>query len=130
MIPKQQQVVTEVVERVGVRPVPFTGLSITATASGSAQTFATASGQGAMLVRQLSVVNITGAAATLSLHAVPDGGAIDNNNAQLVDYAIAANTAIDLTDIVGGFYTQGATLQAWSDTSGALTLSGRWDDIA
>lgn len=125
----REQVAVEQREIVGSRIVPFTGLSITATTSGTAQTFATANGQGAMLVKRLVVSNITGTAAVLNLHAVPDGGSIGNANAQLVGYSVAENTAVDLTEIIGGYYPANTTLEVWSGTSAALTLSGYWEDV-
>lgn len=106
------------------RLVPIPKLLITATTSGGAQTLLTvATGQAFEIVR-LVVANITGSAATLTLHAVPSGGSIANGNAELVGYSVAANSPVDLTDWVQGLYPEGATLQAWSGTGSALVLSG------
>lgn len=125
----QQQVATETRETVSRRPVPFAGTSITATSSGLAQIFATAEGQGAMEVKRLAVVNTTSSVANLTLHAVPDGSIIGADTAQIVGLPVLANTSVDLTEIIGGFYPNKTALMVWSDAAGALTLSGRWDDV-
>lgn len=114
---------------VAARPVPLPHLLITATTSGAAQTFYTVRSGVMLKVRQLSVVNVTGSAATLSLHAVPASGSIGNGNAELLAYSVAANTAVDLTALVGGLYTAGATLQAYSGTGSALVLHGWAEEV-
>jgi hypothetical protein len=81
-------------------------------------------------VKRLAVANVTGSAATLTLHTVPDGGSIATGNAEMVGYSVAANTAVDLTDFLGGLYEGGATLQCWSNTNGALVIHGHGEEIA
>lgn len=117
----EKQVSVETRELVYSRLIPFSGTSITATTEGAAQTFATANAQGAMQVERLAIVNTTGTAATVSLQA----GGVD----QLSEYSIAANDAVDLTEAIGGFYVNGTDLTVWSDTNGALTISGYWRDL-
>jgi hypothetical protein len=113
------------------RPVPLPHLLITATTSGGAQTFYTVRAGAVMLeVKRLSVANITGSAATLTLHSVPAGGSIANGNAELVAYSVPANTAADLSDLIGGLYERGATLRTWAGTGSALVLHGWGDEIA
>lgn len=114
---------------VQVRPVPLSHLLVTATTSGTAQTFQTVRSGVMLKIRQLSVVNVTGSAATLSLHAVPAAGSIGNGNAELIGYSIAANSAVDLTSLVGGLYTAGTVLQAYSGTGSALVLHGWAEEV-
>lgn len=114
---------------VATRPIPLSHLLITATTSGTAQTFHTVRAGVMLKVRQLSVVNVTGSAATLTLHAVPAAGSIATGNAELLAYSIPANVAVDLTAFVGGLYTAGATLQAFSGTGSALVLHGWAEEV-
>ena len=118
--------------RVGLpssRMVPLTHLLITATSSGAAQTFYTVKAGVILKIGGLSVANITGSAATLTLHSVPDGGSIANGNAELVGYSVAANTAVDLTKLVGGVYAAATTLRVWSGTGSALVIHGWAEEI-
>lgn len=110
------------------RKLPITHLLITATTSGGAQTLFTVNDNVIFEVKGLSVANITGTAATLTLHAVPDGGSIANGNAELVGYSVAANTAVDITDLVKGLYEGGTTLQCWSGTGSALVIRGHGEE--
>ena len=114
---------------VAARTVPLAHLLITATTSGGAQAFYTVRAGVILKIRQLSVANITGSAATLTLHSVPSGGSIANGNAELVGYSVGANTAVDLTALVGGLYTEGATLRVWAGTGSALVLHGWAEEI-
>lgn len=112
------------------RPVPLPHLQITATTSGAAQTLVTVPENRVLLVSRLAVVNTTGGAVTLTLHSVPSGGTLGAGNTELAGYSIAANTAVDLSDLIGGMYEGGATLQAYSNTSGALVLHGHGEILA
>ena len=111
------------------RSVPLDHLLITATTSGAAQTFATVRANTMMKVRQLSVVNTTGSAATLTLHAIPDGGSVGAAPTEISAMSIGANTAVDLTNLVGGLYKSGATLKAFSGTGSALVLHGWAEEV-
>lgn len=111
------------------RGVPLDHLHITATTSGTAQTLATVRTGVMLKIKQLSVVNTTGSAATLTLHAIPDGGSIATGNAELVAYSVAANTAVDLTALVGGLYKAGTVLAAYSGTGSALVLHGWAEEV-
>lgn len=112
-----------------VRSVPLDHLLITATTSGTAQTLATVRANTMLKIRQLSVVNTTGSAATLTLHSVPDGGSVAAGNTEISALSIAANTAVDLTALVGGLYKSGAMLQAYSGTGSALVLHGWAEEV-
>lgn len=120
---------TQDVYAVPQRTVPLDHLLITATTSGAAQTFYTVRASVMLRVRQLSVVNVTGSAATLSLHSIPSGGTIGNANAELIGFSIAANTAVDLTGLVGGLYQEGATLKVYSGTGSALVIHGWGEEV-
>jgi hypothetical protein len=115
---------------VGQRLVPLAHLLITATSSGTAQTFHTVPAGKMFRLGQLAVCNVTGSAATLSLHAIPNAGTIGNGNLELAAMSIAANTAVSLTDLCGGLYTAGMVLKAYSGTGSALVLHGWGDEIA
>ncbi len=114
---------------IGRRSVPVAHLNITATVIGSAQTLFTVRDNTAFEIKRLCVANVTGSAATLSLYSVPSGGTAGAGNAELVGYSIAANTSVDLTEIVGGLYAAGTTLEAFSNTNGALTIHGWGDEV-
>lgn len=121
--------VSKGVEFVPQRPIPLPHLLITATSSGAAQTFYTVRTGVLLELVRLSVVNVTGTAATLTLHAIPDGGSIGNSNAELMAVNIPANTAGNLLDYVGGLYEAGTVLKAYSGTNGALVLHGWGKEI-
>ena len=111
------------------RPLPFDQLLITATTSGAAQTFYTVRTARMIRIKQLAVCNITGTAATLTLHAIPAGGSIGNGNIAIPTLSIAANTPVDLTALIGGMYQAGAVLKAFSGTGSALVLHGWCEEL-
>lgn len=111
------------------RDVPIDHLLITGTTSGAAQTLYTVRAGVMLKVRRLAVANLTGSAATLSLNAIPSGGAIGDGNAELKGYSVAANTAVDLTEIVGGLYQAGTVIKAYSGTGSALVLHGWGEEV-
>lgn len=96
------------------RYVPIGPVALTA----SLAQVAVAPSQQMLKVGQLAVCNPTGAAVVLNLTAqAPTGAALD----QIKGLSVAANAAIDLTDLIGGLYITGSILRA----SGAgLVLSG------
>lgn len=127
---EQQVRIFEGDQYVASRLVPVSKTLITATTGGTAQTIWTVQDQKAFEVTRLVASNITSTAATLTLHAVPDGGSIGSGNAEIVGYSVAANTAVDITDLVQGLYPSGTTLQAWSGTTSALVVSGYGKELA
>lgn len=106
------------------RSVPVEGLTITATSSGGAQTLFTTEEQVVTHVDRMTVVNITGTAATLSLHMVPDGGTIGNGNKELDAFNVPANTTLPVQDLLGGAYPPGTTCEVYSGTNGSLVIRG------
>lgn len=120
---------TQDVYAVPQRTVPIDHLLITATSSGSAQTLYTVRTGVMLKIRQLAVVNVTGSAATLSLHSIPNGGSIGNSNAELLAVSIPANSAADLTSYVGGLYKAGATLKVYAGTGSALVIHGWGEEV-
>tara|TARA_R100001086_G_scaffold46452_1_gene20507 strand:+ start:106 stop:513 length:408 start_codon:yes stop_codon:yes gene_type:complete len=127
-----QTSVQEVINRqpeTGGRRAPLDKLLVTATTSGAAQTLLTVRSDRAAYIERLVVSNITGIAATLNLDAVPDGDSISTATAELRGVSIAANTAVDLTSLIGGFYGPGTTLEVWAGTGSALMLSGHFEDV-
>jgi hypothetical protein len=111
------------------RALPFDQLLVTATTSGAAQTFYTVRALRMLRVSRLVVANVTGTAATLTLHAIPSGGTIGNGNIAIPTMSIAANTAVDLTQIIGGLYQAGAAIKAFSGTGSALVLHGSGEEL-
>ncbi len=111
------------------RVVPIDHLLITATTSGTAQTLYTVRSGVMLKVKQLACVNVTGSAATLSLHAIPDGGTIGNSNAELLAVSVPANTAANLTDYVGGLYKAGAVLKVYAGTGSAIVIHGWAEEV-
>lgn len=116
-------------EGVGRRPIPITHTQVSATSEGAANTILTVGAAVNLLVKRLTVCNITASAATFSLNSVPSGGSIGDGNAELRGVSIPANTASDLTDFIGQFYEKGATLEAYSDTANALVVHGWAEEI-
>lgn len=116
-------------EYVPSRPIPLTHLLITATTSGAAQTLKTVRDKAMLKIKALSVANVTGTAATLTLHSIPQGGSIGDGNAELKGYSVPANSAVDLTGLVAGLYTSGTALKAYSGTGSALVLHGWAEEV-
>ena len=114
---------------VETRKVPITHLNITATTMGAAETLFVVREMVTLEVKRLSVANVTGTAATISLHTVPAGGAASLANAELIAESIPANSAIDLTDLIGGLYDAGTAFVVYSGTAAALTVHG-WGEEA
>jgi hypothetical protein len=108
---------------------PITHTLITGTSSGAANTiYAVRAGISAK-VERLTVVNTSGSAVALTLHAVPDAGSIATGNTELGGVSIPANTAADLTDFIGGFYGPGTTLRAFAGTGSVLVMHGWVEEI-
>jgi hypothetical protein len=80
-------------------------------------------------IMRLAVANITGTAATLTFHAIPDGDALGNANIAIPTMSIAANTAVDLTELIGGLYQAGTVFKAFSGTGSALVLHGWGEEL-
>ncbi len=106
------------------RPVPIDHTQISATVIGSAQTIFTVRDDTLAEVKQLAVANTSGTAATISLHSVPSGGSASTGNTELGAFSIAANTSVDLTDLIGGLYAPGVTLEVFSGTTNVLVVHG------
>lgn len=109
------------------RDVPLPHLSITATTVGAAQTFYTVPNK-ALMVKRLAVANRDASAVSLTLHSVPDGGSAGNDNVEIPAHSIPANTAVDLTDIIQGYYPNGTMLQVYASTTGVLVIHGWGED--
>ena len=119
----------QISEYVPQRPIPLSHLLITATTSGAAQTFHTVRAKVMLKVKALSVTNVTGTAAALTLHSIPASGSIGDGNAELKGYSIPANTAVEVTALVGGLYEAGTVLKAYSGTGSALVLHGWAEEV-
>lgn len=116
-------------EAVDRRFVPIAHTLIAGTTSGAADTVYTVRDNAAVIVRRLSVANTSGSAATLTMHAVPSGGAIAAGNTEIGGMSIAANSSVDLTELIGGFYDEGTTLEAFAGTTNVLVLHGWAEEI-
>jgi hypothetical protein len=110
---------------VGTRLVPLNHLALTT----SLQDFAEVRTGVMLRVARLSAVNVTGSAATVTLHAVPASGTAGDTNAELKAQAIAANTAVDLSDIIGGLYEAGTKLRALASANDTIVLHGWGEEI-
>lgn len=109
------------------RPIPVPHVTVAATTSGAANTVLSVTRL--TEIKRLVVSNITGSAATLSLNSVPPSGSIGDSNAEVKALSIAANTAVDLSDLIQGLYIAGTELLAYSGTAGALVIHGWAEEI-
>lgn len=107
------------------RPVPLAHLALT----DALQDFATVRAGVMLRVQRLAVTNVSGSAATLTLHAVPSGGTAADGNAEMKGLSVAANTAVDLSDLIGGLYEAGTKLRALASAADALVLHGWGEEI-
>ncbi len=114
---------------VATRAVPLAHLLITATSSGGAQTFYTVRSGVMLRIKRLTVANITGSAATLSINSIPSGGSIGDSNCEAKGVSVPANSVNDLTDYVGGLYTAGTVIKVYSGTGSALVIHGWAEEI-
>ncbi len=112
-----------------IRNVPIPHLQVAATSLGTADTLYTVRSDVALLVKRLAVVNTSASPVDLSLHTVPDGGASATGNAEFAALQIAANTAVDLTEKMGGYYEQGTVFKAFASTTAVLVLHGWGEEI-
>jgi hypothetical protein len=126
---EQRVRVNDVSQSVATRFVPIEHLLITATSSGAAQTLYTVRDKVMLKLGRLSVVNTSGSAATLTLYAVPSGGAVGTGNMELGAVSIPANSAADLTPYVGGLYKSGATLRVFAGTGSVLVVHGWGEEV-
>lgn len=120
----EQRVRVNTGEQARERFTPIDHLNIAATAIGAAETVFTVRTGVTAIVERFSVANVTGAAATLNLHTVPTGGTAGNANAELIGFSVAANTALDLTDLIKGLYAAGTTFEVYASAAGALVVHG------
>jgi hypothetical protein len=126
---EQRVRVSDVSQNVGSRFVPIEHLLVTATTSGTAQTLYTVRDKVMLKLGRLSVANTSGSAATLTLYAVPSGGAVGTGNIELGAVSIPANSAADLTPYVGGLYKSGATLKVFAGTGSVLVVHGWGEEV-
>jgi hypothetical protein len=110
---------------IGLRVIPLRHLVVT----DALLDFATVRPGVMLRVRQLSVANVTGSAATLTLHSVPPTASATDANAELKGLSVGANSAVDLTPLVGGLYEAGTKLRAVGSASGALVLHGWAEEL-
>lgn len=110
------------------RKVPIAHLLVSATTTGGAETLFTVQTDTLFEVKKLTAVNITGSAATITIHAIPSGDSLADANTEIKSYSIAAYTPVDLSDLIGGMYEGGAVLKAYSGTTNAIVLHGHGDE--
>lgn len=126
---EQRVRISDISKPVPARFVPIEHLLVTATTSGTAQTLYTVRASVMLKIGRLTVANTSASAATLTLYAVPDGGAVGTGNMELGAVSIPANSAADLTPYVGGLYKSGATLRAFAGTGSVLVIHGWGEEI-
>ena len=103
--------------RITGRAVPLGPMALDAEA-----TFATVPPMQMMKVQQLAACNPGGTEGMVSLWVQAPGGP---KIAQLVDLAVPANEAVDLTRLIGGLYQPGTVLTA----AGDVVLSGHYTAV-
>ena len=111
------------------RPVPLDHLLITATSSGGAQTLYTVRDNAAFEIKKLTASNLTGSAATLTLHSIPSGGSIGDSNAEMKGVSIPPNTSAALTEYIMGLYDASTVFAVYSDTSSAIIIHGWGEEL-
>lgn len=104
-------------------------VQIAGTDPASANTVLTVRSRAQIKLQRLAVVNATGAAATLTIHAIPEGSAAGAANVEISQETIPANTAVGLQERMGGFYDSGTSLVAFSGTTNALVIHGWAEEI-
>ena len=112
------------------RPLPIGKKLIAATTSGTAETFYTVRDKKMFEIKRLVVSNTSGSAATLTLHAIPSGDSIGTANTELAAKSVAANDAMDLTDLVGGLYDAGTELKVYAGTTNVLIIDAWGEEIS
>lgn len=75
-------------------------------------------------ITHLWVANVTGSAATYTIHIVPDGGSAATTNAVVFQKNLAANTSEVVEVLVGQTVPPGATIQALTGTNAAINIGG------
>lgn len=111
------------------REVPITHTLVTSTSMGGANVAYTVREGVNIKVQRLSVANTSASPANLSMHGVPDGGAAALGNTELGAITIPANTSVDLTDMVGGFYTEKMQLRFFASVASVLVVHGWAEEI-
>lgn len=111
------------------RDVAIPHVQVSGTDIASANTVLTVRARAQIKLQRLSVVNTTGSAATLTLHAVPDGGSAGAGNLEISQQSVPANGAVSLFEVMGGFYDAGTSLVAFSGTTNALVVHGWAEEI-
>lgn len=106
------------------RSIPIVHVTIAGTTSGAATAVYEVRERASVELQRFTAVNTTGTVATLTVHTIPKDGAIGPGNTEISALSIPANTAVDMTDFMGGFYTTGMEFAAYSDTANAIVVHG------
>lgn len=111
-------------EQQSSRLIPIAHTLISATTIGAAETIFTVQNLTIAQVSRLCVANTSASSVNFTLHAVPSGGSAATANTELPAVAVPGNTAVDLTDFIGGLYQSGTTLQVFASTTDVLVVHG------
>jgi len=99
------------------RPIDTTALSTTAFTLYAA-------GADDFVLQHLAVANVTGSAATYTIHIVPAGGAVATSNAVCRGVSLAANTTETVDGLIGHLVQPGATIEALCSVNDAINVFG------
>ncbi len=123
---EQRRVLQETRRQVTSRFAPLVHSQVAGTTQGGADTSYTLNQT--CIVRRLSVVNTTSAAVDLTIHSVPSGGTIGTSNTE-ISQSIPADSSVDLTDLIGGMYEAGTTIESFASTTNVLILHGYIEEL-
>ena len=112
------------VRTVDVLPIPIAPTDITGTGTGTAQTVLTCPAGRVTKITGLTVRNTTGTAATVTIHAVPDGGSIGVTNELVPEYNIPANSPLVIHSMIDSVFAPGTTIEVFASTGSALLIWG------
>lgn len=111
------------------RPVPINNTLIAGTTSGAADTIFTVRDGILFEVKRLVVVNTSAGNVSLDLHSVPSGGSIATNNTEVSNYIVPSDSEVNFTELIGGLYEPGTTIQAWAGSTNVLVIHGWGEEI-
>ena len=111
-------------QRPGAFNYPFATTLLTATTEGAAQTLATVREGSNAIVKRLVACNQTGSAVAVTVYFIPSGGTIGASNREITAISVPANSNLDLTEMIGGLYSEGTVVKAFAASGTAILMAG------
>lgn len=111
------------------RKVPIRHTLISATSLATANVFYTVRDGVAFEVNGLSVVNTIASGVALTVHAVHPDETQGTGTIEISQMTIPGNSAVDLSDLIGGMYETGTELKAFAANANVLNIHGRGSEI-